>query len=153
MSAEKHTYSMKPSHSEAKKIEEMKIAIHKLQNTIGVDRELINMIDYLVDKVVEGKTVSIVDQTELWPVTQAAKELGVTRPTVYKMIERGDLDAVDFDGTKIVPSSALALLKRKEIVRADALKKLHEINMKFDRENNDLLPQSDSKDDFEEIDL
>jgi excisionase family DNA binding protein len=153
MSAEKHTYSMKPSHTESKKIEEMKNAIHKLQNTIGVDRELINMIDYLVDKVVEGKTVSIVDQTNLWSVTQAAKELAVTRPTVYKMIERGDLDAVDLDGMKIVPSSAFAFLKRKELARSEALKKLHEINMKFDRENNDLLPQSDSKDDFEAIDL
>ncbi len=152
MSAEKHTYSMK-SHTEAKKIEEMKTAIHRLQKTVGVDKGLIDMIDYLVDKVVEGKTVSIVDQTELWSVTQAAKELGVTRPTVYKMIERGDLDTVDLDGTKIVPSSALALLKRKEKVRAEALKKLHEINMKFDREHNDVLPQSNSKDDFEEIDL
>jgi excisionase family DNA binding protein len=153
MSAEKNTYSMKPSHAEVKKIEEMKNAIHKLQNSIGIDSELINMIDYLVDRVAEGKTVSVVDQTELWSVTQAAKELGVTRPTVYKMIERGDLDTVNLDGTKIVPSSAIAFLKRKEKVRAEALKKLHEINLKFDRENNDILPQSNSEDDFEEIDL
>lgn len=152
MSAEKHTYSMK-SHTEAKKIEEMKNAIHRLQKTVGLDRGLIDMIDYLVDKVAEGKTVSVVDQTELWSVTQAAKELGVTRPTVYKMIERGDLDTIDLDGKKVVPSSGLAFLKRKEIARTEALKKLNEINMKFERETNDILPNSDSKDDFEEIDL
>lgn len=152
MSAEKHTYSMK-SHTEAKKIEEMKNAIHRLQKTVGLDSGLIDMIDYLVDKVAEGKTVSVVDQTELWTVTQAAKELGVTRPTVYKMIERGDLDTIDLDGKKIVPSSGLAYLKRKEIAKTEALKKLNEINMKFGRETNDILPNSDSKDDFEEIDL
>ena len=153
MSAGKHTYSMKSSHTEARKLEEKKNALHRLQKTVGVDRGLIDMIDYLVDKVAEGKTVSVVDQTELWSVTQAAKELGVTRPTVYKMIERGDLDTIDFEGTKIVPSSGLAFLKRKEAARTEALKKLNEINMKFDREANDIFPIPDSKDDFEEIDL
>lgn len=148
MSTEKHTYRMK-SHTEAKKIKEMKNAIHRLQKTVGLDRGLIDMIDYLVDKVAEGKTVSVVDQTELWSVTQAAKELGVTRPTVYKMIERGDLYTIDLDGKKIVPSSDLAFLKRKEIARTE----LNEINMKFERETNDILPNSDSKDEFEEIDL
>ena len=152
MSAEKHTYSMK-SHTEAKKIEEMKNAIHRLQKTVGLDSGLIDMIDYLVDKVAEGKTVSVVDQTELWSVTQAAKELGVTRPTVYKMYERGDIQAVSLDGLKIVPSSAVAFMKRQESVRAKALAELHKIDMKLNKDTRDILPKANNEDDFEEIDL
>lgn len=152
MPTEKHTYSMK-SHTEAKKLEEIKNAIHRVQKTVGVDRALIDMIDYLVDKVAEGKTVSVVDQTELWSVTQAAKELGVTRPTVYKMFERGDIQGVSLDGLKIVPSSVVTFMKRQESARAKALAELHEIDMKLKKETRDILPKANNEDDFEEIDL
>lgn len=153
MSAEKHTYSMKSSHTEAKKLEEMKNAIHRLQKTVGVDRGLIDMIDYLVDKVAEGKTVSVVDQTELWSVTQAAKELGVTRPTVYKMYERGDIQGVSLDGLKIVPSSAVAYMKKQESVKAKALAELHEIDMQLRPETRELVSGKDTSEYFEEVDV
>jgi len=132
MSAEKiehkHTYSSK-TQIEPMKLEEIKNAIHKLQRTVGVDRKLIDMIDYLFDKVAEGKTVSVVDQTDLWSVTQAAKELGVTRPTIYKMYERGDILGVALDGLKIVPSSAVCLFKssKKELERR-SLAELYKID-------------------------
>lgn len=156
MSAEKiehkHTYSSK-NQIEPMKLEEMKNAIHKLQKTVGVDRKLIDMIDYLFDKVAEGKTVSVIDQTELWSVTQAAKELGVTRPTIYKMYERGDIQGVTLDGLKIVPSSAVAYLKRQEGIRAKALAELYKIDQSLKPETRELVSGKDTSEFFEDIDL
>ena len=97
--------------------------------------------------------MSIVEETELWNVTQAAKELGVTRPTIYKMVERGDVEGVDFDGLKIVPSSVIAFMRRKELARKEALKQMHEIDMKLKKETRNFIPESDSDEYFEEIDL
>lgn len=157
MSAEKiakeYKFSLEAKDYSKDKFLELKRAIMKTQKDLNFGEDVANFLGFFCDKVAEGKKISIVEETDLWNVTQAAKELGVTRPTIYKMVERGDLEGVDFEGMKIVPSSATAFLKRKELARTEALKKLNAINLKYDRETNDILPNLDSEDGFEEIDL
>jgi len=156
MSAEKienkHTYSVK-SHLEAKKLKQIKKLILEGQKQIGFDQKLSEMLNFFFDKLAEGKTVSVVDQTELWSVTQTAKELGVTRPTIYKMYERGDIQGVALDGLKIVPSSVVEFVRRQEDVRAKALSELHNIDQQLKAETREILPKSNSADYFEDIDL
>lgn len=156
MSAEKienkHTYSLK-SHVEAKKLMEIKNMIREGQKKIGFDQKLSDVLDFFFDKIAEGKTVSVVDQTELWSVTQAAKELGVTRPTIYKMYERGDIQGITLDGLKIVPSSVVEFMKRQEGLRAKALAELHKIDQQLKPETREILPKGDAADYFEDIDL
>ena len=157
MSAEKiakeYKFSLTGKAYSKDKFQELKRAIMRTQKELNFGEDVANFLGFFCDQVAEGKKISIVEETELWNVTEAAKNLGVTRPTIYKMIERGDLEGVEFEGMKIVPSSAVAFLKRKEIARTEALKKLHEIDMGLKKETRDLLPNSKSEDDFEEIDL
>lgn len=152
-SLEGKAYSKDKAQELRRAIQEFKKVIMKTQKELNFGEDAANFLGFICDEVAEGKNISIIEETPFWNVTEASKRLGVTRPTIYKMIERGDLDAVEFEGTKIVPSSAIAFLKRKEIARADALKKLHEIDSKLERESRDILPNSNSEDDFEEIDL
>lgn len=156
MSAEKiehkHTYSVK-SQIEAKKLMEIKNLINEGQKKIGFDQKLSEMLNYFFDKVAEGKTVSVIDQTELWSVTQAAKELGVTRPTIYKMYERGDIQGVTLDGLKIVPSSVVEYIKRQEGVRAKALAELHKIDQQLKPETRGLVSGKETSEFFEDIHL
>ena len=141
MSAEKiehkHTYSVK-SQIEAKKLMEIKNLINEGQKKIGFDQKLSEMLNY---------------QTELWSVTQAAKELGVTRPTIYKMYERGDIQGVTLDGLKIVPSSVVEYIKRQEGVRAKALAELHKIDQQLKPETRGLVSGKETSEFFEDIDL
>lgn len=156
MSAEKigkeYKYSIEPKAENKDIFLKLKKAIMKTQKELNFDDDVANFLSYFCDRAAEGRKVTIVDETDLWNITQTAKELGVTRPTVYRMIDRGDLEAVEFDGLKIVPSSVTAFLKRKEANRKEALKKVHKIDKKLKKETRDLLSKSD-EDNFEEIDL
>ena len=58
----KHTYSLK-SQVEAKKLMEIKNLLREGQKKIGFDQKLSDMLDFFFDKIAEGKTVSVVDQT------------------------------------------------------------------------------------------
>lgn len=137
----------------SKKFLKLKEAILISQKSLNLGEDVAAVFSFICDKAAEGKKLSVVEETELWSITQTAKELGVTRPTVYKMIERGDIESVDFDGQKIVPSSITAFLRRKEVARSNALKQMHEIDMKLKKETRDFTPESDSDEHFEEIDL
>jgi len=149
---QKHTFSVK-SQLEAKKLIEMKKFISEGQKKIGFDDKIFEMLNFFFEKVAEGKTVSVVDQTELWSVTQAAKELGVTRPTVYKMYERGDLQGVTLDGLKIVPSSVVSYLQRQEGIRAKALSEMNKIDLKLRPGTREWTSGKDTEEFFEDIDL
>lgn len=149
---QKHTYSVK-SQLEGKKLMEMKKFISESQKKIGFDDKISEMLNFFFEKVAEGKTVTVVDQTELWSVTQAAKELGVTRPTVYKMYERGDLQGVTLEGLKIVPSSIVAYLQRQEGVRAKALSELHKIDQQLKPGTREWTSGKNTDEFFEDIDL
>jgi len=148
----KHSFSVK-ARLEAKKLIELKNLIKEGQKKIGFDDQISNMLNFFFDKVAEGKTVSVVDLTELWSVTQTAKELGVTRPTIYKMYDRGDLQGVSLDGLKIVPSSAIAYLKRQEEIRTKALAELHEIDQQLKPETREWTSDKSTRESFEDIDL
>lgn len=157
MSAEKIAKEYKfSSHGKAysrDKFLELKKVIMKTQKDLNLGEEVGNFLGLFCDKAAEGKSISFVEETDLWNITEAAKRLGVTRPTIYKMVERGDLEGVDFEGMKIIPSSAVAFLKRKEAARTEALKKMHELDMKLKKETREWTSGKDTDEDFEEIDL
>jgi len=155
MSAEKISkdrLSLKGKTYSRDKFLEFKKTILKSQKDLNLDEDVVNFLSSFCDKIAAGKNISIIEETELWSVAQAAKELGVTRPTIYKMVERGDLGGIDLDGLKIVPSSLVSFMKRREILRQEALKKLHEIDIKLKKETRDLLPETDDEN-FEELNL
>ncbi len=156
MSAEKiakeFKFSLETKGHNKDKFMALKKAIMKTQKELELSDDVGNFFSFFCDKVAEGKKISIVEETDLWNITKAAKILGVTRPTIYKMVERGDLEGVEFEGLKIVPSSAVAFLKRRENSKSEAMKKMHEIDMKFNKETRELVSNTDD-DDFEEIDL
>jgi excisionase family DNA binding protein len=136
------------------KIIELKKALLKSEKEFDVDSEMVGLLKFLLDRISEGKKLSIIEETELYNVTEAAKILGVTRPTIYKMLERGDIQSVDYDGKKeVVPASVVAFLKRKEFSRVEALKKARAIENSINEETKNLIYEHDSEADFEEIDL
>lgn len=146
-------FSFQDIEANSKKFLELKKAILISQKSLKLGDDVAAVFSFICDKAAEGKKLSVVEETELWSITQAAKELGVTRPTIYRMIERGDIEAVDFDGQKIVPSSVSSFLRRKEFARQEALKQLHEIDMKLKKETRELKSEIDNSENFEEIDL
>lgn len=151
--AKEYKFSLAANEQSRGKFLELKRAIMRTQKELNFSKDVADFLGFFCDKVAEGKKISIVEETDLWTVTEASKKLGVTRPTIYKMVERGDLEGVEFEGLKIVPSSAVAFLKRKEIARTEALKKMNEIDMKLKKETRELRSNIDSDEDFEEIEL
>jgi hypothetical protein len=69
------------------------------------------------------------------------------------MYERGDIQGVSLDGLKIVPSSAVAYMKKQESVKAKALAELHEIDMQLRPETRELVSGKDTSEYFEEVDV
>lgn len=147
-----HTHSVK-AHLESAKLAELKRFIKEGQKKIGFDNEISEVLNFFFEKMAEGKTVSIIEQSELWSVTQAAKELGVTRPTVYKMYERGDIQGVALDGLKIIPSSVVVFLQKQEFTKLKALKELNKIDQDLKLETKDWTSNKNSDEYFEDIDL
>ena len=136
------------------KILELKKALLKSEKEFDVDLEVLRLLRFMIDRVSEGKKLSVIEETELCSITDAAKILGVTRPTVYKMIERGDILSVDYDGkNEVVPASIIAFMKRKEIAKKEALKKARGIEDSLLEATKNLAHQSDSEEDLEEIDF
>lgn len=136
------------------KILELKKALLKSEREFDVDQEVLRLLRFMIDRVSEGKKLSVIEETELCSITDAAKILGVTRPTVYKMIERGDILSIDYDGkNEVVPNSIIAFMKRKEAAKKEALMKLRGIEDALLDETKNLAHQDDSEEDFEEIDF
>jgi len=146
-------FSFENKDDDSEKFKKLKEAILISQRKLKLGADVAAVFSFICDKAAEGKKLSVIEETELWSITQTAKVLGVTRPTVYKMIERGDIESVDFDGQKIVPSSITAFLRRKEVAKLNVLKQMHDIDMKLKKETKDFIPESDSDEHFEEIDL
>ncbi len=136
------------------KILVLKKALSKSETEFDVDQDLLKLLRFMVDQASEGKKLSVIVETDLCSITDAAKIMGVTRPTVYKMIERGDILSVDYDGkNEVVPESIIAFMKRKEIAKKEALMKLRGIEDSLLDETKNLAHQDDSEEDFEEIDF
>lgn len=93
------------------------------------------------------------DYVKLWTVTQAAKELGVTKPTIFKMYEGGDIKGISDEGLKIFPSSIIDYLNKQEKTRTKALVEMHRIDKDLTSETKNLKSKDDSEEHFEEINL
>lgn len=137
---------------EAKKLQELKSRLKQSHKDLEISEDVLAFLSYVCEKIAEGKTLTVIDQTELWSVAQAAKELGVTRPTVYKMAERGDLQAVDCEGVKIVPSSVITFLRKQEDVKQKALFELSKIDSELKPETRNIT-FTNREDNFEDVDL
>jgi excisionase family DNA binding protein len=51
--------------------------------------------------------------TEMMTVEQAGRALGVSRSTVWRLIQRGDLPSIRREGRRLVPSTALRTPARR----------------------------------------
>lgn len=126
----------------------------KLTEDIEIAKELLGAIRRILSKLSEGNDVSIFDYGDWYNVSEAANKLGVTRPTVYKMIEDGRIKAVDDkNGKKISPKSVIAYLEKQELDKSEALAMMAIIDAKLDQ--TDELDEGvlDGSGRFEEVDL
>lgn len=128
----------------------------KISEDFEIEGEVLAAISRILEKVSEGNDVSIFDYGEWFNISESAKELGVTRPTVYKMIEDGKIKCVvDEDGKKKVsPKSIINYLEDQEVLRQDALLEMAKVDAQLDE--SDQLDEEifqDTDDDFEELDL
>ena len=77
MSAEKiakeYKFSLEAKGYSKDKFLELKRAIMKTQKDLNFGEDVANFLGFFCDKIAEGKKISIVEETDLWSVTQAAK--------------------------------------------------------------------------------
>ena len=71
-----------------------------------------------VDAILEGRA-TLVDDAGLKTVTlkEAANRLGVSRPTVYRIVKSGDLDTVLIGGLERIPVRALTAYATRSVRR------------------------------------
>ena len=63
-----------------------------------------------IDAILTGKAPAPKAEADyrLLTISEAAKKLGISRPTAYRLIEKGRLDIVLLDGVQRVPMHAVA---------------------------------------------
>jgi len=63
--------------------------------------------------MVEGMTMTMCRPEDLINITQAAEMLGVSRPTIYELIRRGELTPVEIAGLSYLDRGEVESLKQK----------------------------------------
>jgi excisionase family DNA binding protein len=102
----------------------------KPDHAITLPRSILSQIVDLLIKLGNGQTVTIMPVGADLTTTQAAEVLGVSRPHVIKLIERGDL-AFRLVGThrKLAVRDVLAYVDRRGHARAEQLRAISHIDI------------------------
>ena len=93
-------------------------ATERLQRILVADPNKLAQID----AILSGKTTAPArhEETRLITISEAAKMLGISRPTAYKLIREQRLDAIELDGIsrirlQSVLDFSMGLRPRKEV--------------------------------------
>lgn len=79
------------------------------------DEHILNIKGYLDGKTTpsaQGKNTDV----RMWDITTSARKTGLSRPTIYALIKRGKLPAVEVLGAKRIPVAAVEAFVRGEDV-------------------------------------
>lgn len=79
----------------------------------------------VVQQVASGEAIGVQSLPEELTTTTAAQRLGVSRPTLMKMIRRGDLEAYKVGShTRLKTSTVLGFARARQDARREALEQL-----------------------------
>jgi excisionase family DNA binding protein len=92
---------------------------------IMLDAALAELVGHVLSRVAQGGQVTVQSVPDVLTTSAAADLLGVTRPTVMKLIQKGELDAV-MAGThhRLRFSDVAALQYKREQARRSAIEEL-----------------------------
>ena len=90
-------------------------AVEDAVKNLNPDSEMTQAIKEMADLARRGETIQVLSQSEELSPNEAAKILNVSRPTVLKMVQRGELTAriVGSRDTRISAESIISLKKRQ----------------------------------------
>ncbi|GAA4824716.1 excisionase family DNA-binding protein [Algivirga pacifica] len=90
-------------------------------NDIELSEETFEIFHFILKKISDGSSISILTDNELLTTTQAAKLLGMSRPYFVKMLDKGAIDYVMVGSHKKVKREDVIAFK---LQREEALSQL-----------------------------
>lgn len=101
---------------------------------VTVPRGLSAVIHEVLSAVADGARISINLLPDELTTTVAADQLGVSRPALMKMIQRGELDAHKVGSHhRVLATDVLALKQRRRDRQQEAMTKLRELDETLDQ--------------------
>lgn len=92
---------------------------------VVVQGPLSEIVMDIIGKLASGASVGVVTLPEELTTTTAAERLGISRPTLMKMIKRGEIESYKVGThTRLKRSAVLEYVKARDVERADALEQL-----------------------------
>ena len=92
----------------------------KSGESVSIPRELANMLRQVLQAVADGKTITIGTLPEELTTTVAAQQLGVSRPTLMKMISEGEIAAHKVGTHTRLKTSDVTAFRRERLARQRA---------------------------------
>lgn len=99
-------------------------SVHLVGETDGVElpAQVLQVLQHIVDALAAGRAVTVAPQSMLLTTQQTADLLGVSRPTIVRVVDAGDLPAERVGNRRrVLLSDALAYRDRRRQAQYDML--------------------------------
>jgi excisionase family DNA binding protein len=116
--------------------EEIQVAVRVTRDdVVAIPRELSEIISKVVQILAAGGTVTVGSVPDTLTTTAAAELLGISRPTLMKMVQRGDIPSHKVGThTRLLSADVLAAKKARRAAQRAAFDALRALEADFDDE-------------------
>jgi len=107
-------------------------ARHEATAVLEVPTDLVPLVTRVVEAVARGESLTVVKFPEELSTSVAADQLGISRPTLMKLIARGEIPSHKVGSHTRLKTSDLAAFRRARLARqAKAFEELRELDEQF----------------------